>query len=363
MPTLEELDKNFKIETADENGLIYRSCTNETFTLYGFSSPGETGVFSRLPLSFSECEDVSIGVRSLMLHTSGGRVRFRTDSKVIAIKGQLGDASVWYHMPITNSHGFDLYSAPADTPANLIFNKNLSTKAVLTCDKTFSVSHEFDHRSLREITINFPSYNSVKSLYIGLEDNCVLEKATPYSIEKPIVYYGSSISQGGCSSRPGTNYINLLSRWLDADFINLGFSGNDKGEEALAHHIASLNMSVFVYAYGHNTPSIEHYENTYYPFYKIIREQHPELPIVFMSPPICPQLKNTTQLERYTKINEIVIKSYETAKQNDENVYFIDGFKLLENPESTVDTTHPNDVGFHEMAQKIYPILKNILDK
>ena len=356
MSRIEDLDKNFKVEQTDDDGLVYRNCTDEPFTLYGFSSPRETGRFTRLPLSFLDCEDVSIVERRLMLHTSGGRVRFRTNSKTIAIRTELGDSGVMYHMPATGSHGFDLYAAPADNPGELAFKKVLASSG-----KSYNVFHEFDNRQLREITINFPMYNGVNSLYIGLENDCVLEKPVPYSIEKPVVYYGSSISQGGCASRPGTNYPALLSRWLDTDFINLGFSGNDKGEAALAHHIATLDMSVFVYAYGHNTPSIEHYENTYYPFYEIVREKHPDLPIIFMSPPICPQLKNDRQIERYTKINGIVIDAYEKSKKRGDNVYFIDGFKLLENPESTVDTTHPTDLGFYEMATKIYPILKEIL--
>lgn len=358
MSKIEDIDKNFRIQQADEDGLVYRNCMDDAFTLYGFSSPYETGVFTRLPLSFSECEDVSIGVRRLMLHTSGGRVRFRTNSKVIAIRAELGDSSIMYHMPATASHGFDLYAAPADNPRELSFKKTLASIVM-----PYNISHEFDDHSLREITINFPMYNGVKSLYIGLEENCILEKPLPYTIEKPVVYYGSSITQGACASNPGTNYPALLSRWLDADFINLGFSGNDKGEEALAHHIASLDMSVFVYGYGHNTPSIEHYEKTYYPFYEIIRKKHPDLPIIMLSPPICPQLKNKQQIERYTKINEIVINSFEKAKKNGDDVYFIDGFKLLENPESTVDTTHPTDLGFFEMATKIYPVLQEIFRK
>ena len=139
---------------------------------------------------------------------------------------------------------------------------------------------------MREITINFPLYNGIESLYIGIDEHSTLEKAAPYKMEKPIVFYGSSVTQGACASRPGTCYPSLLSRWLDADFINLGFSGNDKGEPALAHYIASLEMSAFVYGYGYNARTIEHYKNTYYPFYEIIRKKNPELPIIMMSSPI-----------------------------------------------------------------------------
>ncbi len=361
MSKIENLDKNFKPQEVDENGLIFRNCLDEPFTLYGFSSPNESGVFSRLPISFTESDGVSEFVQRLILHTSGGRVRFRTNSKRIAIHAELRDTLVMYHMPATGSHGFDLYASPANSPGDFTFKGVLTPKSFKSGETLSEASFELDDNSLREIIINFPLYNGVKSLYIGLEENCVLEKATPYSIEKPIVCYGSSVSQGGCASRPGTNYLPLLSRWLDADFINLGFSGADKGEEAIAHHIATLDMSVFIYAYGYNAPSVEHYENTYYPFYEIVRAKNPDLPIIMMSPPLCPQIKSKKMLDVQTKRKEVVINAFEKAKKRGDNVYFIDGFKLLENPESTVDSIHPTDLGFYEMATKIYPLLREIL--
>lgn len=155
-------------------------------------------------------------------------------------------------------------------------------------------------------------------------------------------------------------YTSILSRWLDCDYINLGCSGSDKGEDALAEYFSSVNMSAFVYAYGYNAPSVEHYENTYYPFYKIIRNKNPKLPIVMMSSPIYIDIKNEKDL--YIQKREVVLKAYERALgEGDCNIYFIDGFTLLGNSDATVDTTHPSDLGFYNMAKEIYPILKKIL--
>ena len=75
----------------------------------------------------------------------------------------------------------------------------------------------------REFVINFPLYSEVKALYIGLKDSATVSAPTPYKYGKPIVYYGSSITQGACASRAGTSYQGFISRRLDADFINLGF--------------------------------------------------------------------------------------------------------------------------------------------
>ena len=356
MTKIEEIDKNFKSQAVEEDGLIYYNCMQKPFSLYGFSTPCESGVFSRLPLSFAECEDISNGIRKLMFNTSGGRVRFQTDSKVIAIKAEIGEPCHMNHISDTGSRGFDLYAAPAGRAEDINFKKTMVSSGII-----YNVSYEFDDCLFRDITINFPLYNDVKSLCIGLDRDCTLTKAMPYAIEKPVVFYGSSVTQGACASRPGVNFPALLSRWLDINFINLGFSGNDRGEEALAHYIASIDMSVFVYGYGYNTPTVEHYEKTHYPFYEIIRKNKPNLPIIIISTPICPNLKNKENMDFLSKVREIAIKSYERAKKNGDNVYFIDGLTLLENPEATVDSTHPTDLGFYEMAKKIYPVLKAVL--
>ena len=111
---------------------------------------------------------------------------------------------------------------------------------------------------MRQITINFPLYSAVSSLEIGLQETAVVESPTPYRVETPVVFYGSSITQGGCASRPGNCYTAVLSRRLDFDHVNLGFSGSGKAEQEMADYIAGLDMSVFVYDYDHNAPNLAH---------------------------------------------------------------------------------------------------------
>lgn len=110
-------------------------------------------------------------------------------------------------------------------------------------------------------------------------------KPTPYSIEKPIVFYGSSITQGGCASRPGNSYTHIICRWLDANMVNLGFSGNAKGEPEMAELISQIDMGALVMDYDHNAPDAEYLLNTHENFFKIIRSNHPYLPVIFVSKP------------------------------------------------------------------------------
>jgi hypothetical protein len=212
----------------------------------------------------------------------------------------------------------------------------------------------------REILIHFPTYSEVSELYIGLKEGCTLKAAPDYKVNVPIVFYGSSITQGACSSRSGMAYESIISRRFDADHINLGFAGRAKGEQVMAEYIAGLDMSLFVYDYDHNA-SIELYRETHERFYKTIREKNPELPIIIMTRPRHEKQLQPSEWERI----EIARETYENAKARGELVYFIPGYELmaLAGTDGVVDGCHPSDLGFFSMAQRLSVELEKILNK
>jgi lysophospholipase L1-like esterase len=186
----------------------------------------------------------------------------------------------------------------------------------------------------------------------------MIEAPTPYRITPPIVFYGSSITQGGCASRPGTTYDSMVCRRLDADYVNLGFSGNARGEEAITSYIKNLPMSVFVYDYDHNAPTVEHLAATHEKMFRAIREANPELPILILQRPVYRQ--NEEEARRLA----ILTATYENARASgDKNVYLITGEELmaLAEDDGTVDGCHPNDLGFASMAKAVGEILEKVL--
>ena len=351
MQRLEEIDENFKVETKlQKDNIKFYSARREPFSIHGLTY--ENGKFRRMPESIAK--GVSEWVGYLHSNTAGGRVRFKTNSSYVAISAKMENIGKMDHFAITGSAGFDMY-----------VNKDGTEKFETTFRPPFDFDggYEslFDFKSAkeREITINFPLYSDVCELYIGLEEGAKIEAPTPYRTKKPIVYYGSSITQGGCASRPGNAYTSILSRWFNMDHINLGFSGNAKGEDEIADYIASLDMEAFVYDYDHNAPSSEHLEKTHEKMFLKIREKNPSLPIVLMS---------TTTLERYfdsrNRRREIIYQTYKNAlTRGDNNVYFWDGGKEFEPHQDygTVEGCHPNDYGFFVMASSLKNIIKEIL--
>lgn len=368
MKRLEEIDKNFETAHIQADDIIFYDCLSEPFAVEGLYRPTETGHFVRLPEDLKNCDNISGGVKVLMHHTAGGRIRFVTDSPYIGFIAEINGSGAMQHITGACQFGFDMYAANADDRKKPIYTKSFLPPRNLPAKYlSYDGFHQFHDNRLREIVINFPTYTTVNKVLIGLKEGCILQKPKPYTIKNPVVFYGSSVTQGCSASRPGTVYTSLLSRWLDFDYRNLGFSGSDRGEPALAEYIATLPMSAFVYAYGFNAPTLEHYEDTHYPFYKIIREKQSKLPIIILTPPWYPYEKDAALVEKISGIRRIAMDTYlKACSEGDKNIYFVDGFEALggmEASDCSVDGIHPTDHGFYNMARSLYPVLGTVLGK
>ncbi len=344
-----KIDKNFAVQTKlDREGLCFYHVDDAPFSLHGVTREGDR--YRRLPEAVAST--VNSGVLRLHANTAGGRVRFVTDSPYIAVHVKLGDCGKMPHFPFTGSIGMDLYTG---------------THYLGTFAPPFDVSDSFEgsvtthQEGKKTYTVNLPLYSEVKELYIGIKEGSALERAPAYAVEQPVVFYGSSITQGGCASRPGNAYPAILSRQLDFDYINLGFSGNAKGERTITDYIAGLSMSAFVYDYDHNAPNPAHLAATHEPMFKAIRAAHPELPVLMLTRPQ-PYLK-AEEKERLA----IVRRTYENAlAAGDRHVHFIAGPDLIcetVREAALVDNCHPNDAGFVSMAAAVLPVLREMLHK
>ncbi len=350
MKRIEELDKNFQIETdIQREGLKFFDITKEPFTVHGVFR--EDNRWVRMP--DSAAKEVSEGVHSLSKHTAGGRIRFVTDSPYVAIKAIEPGNYAMDHMPRTGMAGFDLYVGKGE---NSKYMKTFRPTPLPTAEVEGVV--DFGGNPVKRfITINFPLYHQVAELYVGLKEGCVIEKAEPYAYSTPFVFYGSSITQGGCASRAGTSYQGFISRKFDADYINLGFSGNAMAEDTMAEYVANLDMSLFVYDYDYNAPSVEHLEKTHEKMFLAVREKHPDIPIIILSRP---NFKISDEDARY----KVIKKTYENAlARGDDNVYYIPGRELMRlcGDEGTVDDCHPTDLGFYSMAQRLSVEIEKII--
>jgi len=211
----------------------------------------------------------------------------------------------------------------------------------------------------RQVIVWLPILTDYKKLYIGVQKGANIGAFDGYKYKTPVVFYGSSITMGCGSSAPVNTYPALVSRTLNTDFINLGFSGNAKGEPEVAEYIASLDMSAFVYDYDYNAPSVEHLEATHEKFFKIIREKQPNLPIIMMSRPNLPD-----NLETAKRFNVIMNTFLNAKKSGDNRVWLINGANIFDGAYRdccTHENCHPNDLGYMKMAEAVSALLKEHL--
>lgn len=343
---IEKIDNNFTVKSPDGSQTVFVNVSQPPFKIHGLFS--DKSGYYRMP--YDVADDTNDGVKDLNLHTSGGRVRFCTDAGKIVLRAKMRCISKMPHFALTGSAGFDLY-------ADGVYKGTFIPPADI--ENGFTAELYPGDGGMREITLHFPLYSGVTGLELGFPPGSRVEEAAPYATEKPVVYYGSSITQGGCASRPGNAYQNILSRLLSCDHINLGFSGSAKGELSIAEYIAGLEMSAFVLDYDHNAPTPEHLEATHFAFFSVIREKNPLLPVLLLSRPQ-PNPDSEELLRR-----DIVKQTWKKAVESgDNNVYFIDGTQMLGafgGDSGTVDNCHPNDLGFYCMAKALEPVLKSAL--
>lgn len=352
---INKLDKNLAVNTnIDEPDVVFYDVREEPFEVYGLYDYKNGEYFLRMPEE--ESYKVSTPVHNLSLMSSGGRVRFCTDSEYVAIDAKMSSIYRGSHFAFTGGAGFDLY---IDDPEFGTSRYLCTFVPPLNMTDGYTSKFKLGTKKLRYFTINFPTYSRVNSLCVGVQQGSRLEGGMKYRNLDPILYYGSSITQGGCCSRPGNIYQAVVSRRLNVDFVNLGFSGNAKGEREMAEYIAKQPMSVFVCDYDFNAPNAEHLRKTHYAFYKIIRDARPTLPIVLMSK--CSVDSSPTG---HDERRDVIIDTYRRAREDgDTNIYFIDGTEVYRGPYEdmcTVDRTHPNDLGFALMADTVEAQLRRV---
>lgn len=357
-----KVDPNMRLEHVKEQGLRWVSPKDAPLRLSGFPWFQQDGLYRRLPANPSHA--IRPEVNSLANSTAGGQISFQTDSAKLEIRVTLAGKANMYHMPATGQCGFDCYlGAPGDV-------QYCSTARYDHSQQSYEAQlYQFPNRENRHVTLNFPLYQGVHDVWIGVEADAELKAPIPYRSDKKVIIYGTSITQGGCASRPGMAYPNVLSRRFPFEFVNLGFSGNGRGEPEVARVISEIdNPAMLVLDYEANAQDTELMRKTLPEFIRIYREAHPGVPIVVLSKiQFGPERFYPEMLEKRLEMMQVEQETVEAfRKSGDLEVHFVDGSGLLGTDsynECTVDGIHPTDLGFLRMADSLTPVFERFLKK
>ena len=311
--------------------------------------------YDRLPISYKE--KVRDPVWDLSKASAGITVRFHSNSTSINLKWTVLNDLDMSHMAATGIKGIDLYTkynnkwryvttAGALVGLKTYQNKSIPADSINEYELIKNMTPEF-----REYKLFLPLYDGVTKLEVGIDSAASIEKATPSS-EKPIVFYGTSITQGGCASRPGMAHTNIISRKLDVDCINYGFSGNGRMETPIVELISEIDARFYVIECLQNMDS-EQVKERVKPLVDIIRTNHPHTPIVLVENMMYTMaFLNQTLETRLIEENTALKNEYDKIiKSGTPNIFYIkDNKDFLVDNEGTVDGVHLTDLGFLRYA-------------
>jgi len=311
--------------------------------------------YDRLPAKAEKT--VRPAVWSLSRHSAGMLARFVTDAPVIWTDYTLTSANVAMpHMPATGVSGLDLYAQDDAGNWRWLSVTRPTAKQV----KTQLVSGLEPRR--RAYTVYLPLYNGVETLKIGVPKGATFEPIAPRK-EKPLVFYGTSITHGACASRPGMPHPAILGRRLDRPVINLGFSGNGRMEPEVGELLCELDAAVYIIDCLPNMQGSDVAQRAE-PLVRQLRKARPETPIVlvedrtFANAPFLAGHQNRHRANR-----EALRAAYEKLQgEGFSKLYYIEGDKLLgDDRDDTTDGSHPSDLGFWRHAEAFEPVLRQAL--
>ncbi|MGO3108541.1 SGNH/GDSL hydrolase family protein [Sphingobacterium sp. JB170] len=315
--------------------------------------------YNRLPDSVKSV--VREPVWALGTNNAGVYVNFKTNAKEIQVRYTVSGALDMPHMPKTGVSGLDLYASNNNgewywTPGDYRFKDTITY--------SFGPVKENSHRIYR---LYLPLYNTVTWMEIGVSSDATIEFQKEE--ESPIIIYGTSIAQGGCASRPGLAWSNLLGRALNTPVINLGFSGNGRLEKPIIDLIANTPSRVIILdclpnLTGVTPENTERIDSLIQAAVYQLRASQPNTPIVLTdhSSGFNKNILDETDNTLYEQTTQAGLASFEKLKQAGvKNLYHLRNADIALDINSTVDYAHPNDFGMVKISDAYQRLIEQFL--
>lgn len=308
----------------------------------GVSESAKESPYDRLPLSSKG--KVRQAVWDLSKNSAGLTVRFISNSPSVKVKWGILNDTKFNHMAATGIKGVDLYC------------KVNSKWVYVNTGRPTGIENEATMVSAlapgeKEFKIYLPLYDGTTYLEVGLDSASFIRKPAPES-QLPIVFYGTSILQGGCASRPGMAFTNIISRKLNVDCYNFGFSGNGKMDPPVVDVISGIKASFYVIDCLPNmTP--QQVTDSVMPLAKAIRAKNPLTPIVFVENIEYARIPFEANVKKSFEAKNAALKTEfdKLQKEGVKGLYYISSANAIgADNEGTVDGTHMTDLGFMRYA-------------
>lgn len=211
--------------------------------------------------------------------------------------------------------------------------------------------------------MSFAAVNYIVFVKIGVDSGSIIKKAgNKFVPKRKVVIYGSSITQGASASRPGMAYPSIVSRDLNIETYNLGFSGSGKMEIEMADILGKMDADVYILDCVPN-PSPKQIHERAVPFIKRLQQLKPAVPVILVESIFRKDGNwNTVKGNYVTNQNKEFRHAYEQLiGEKVQKLYYISNSDLIgDDHEATVDGTHFTDLGFTRFAKQIEDVLRII---
>lgn len=372
MKEINQLDRNMMVNSiAEGHEIRFYDLEDKAFHVSGFMKFDQEHRFSRIPNQKRDLlQQVNPCLVELGDNSAGGQISFRSNTKRLVIRAKIQTVHNMVNMTPVGQCGFDCYVGKQKDDLTFFGITKFDSKTKeYQCEviepKIIQALNQKGNSDMNEFVINFPLYCKVLQVQIGIDQDAILKPPSPYSKKGKLVFYGTSITQGGCASRPGMAYTNIISRRLNLEHLNFGFSGNGLGEYEVAQMLAEIeDPLMYVIDYEANSGTNGRMVASLDGFIQRIRKVHETTPILILSriPYVLDEFDFATK-ELRTRLREFQQEFVTRNKFVDHNLYFMNGRDLFpeQYEEFTVDVIHPTDLGFYYMANNLTPVIKNIL--
>ena len=294
-------------------------------------------------------------------NSAGLHIDFKTDTRTMNIKWSVKYCDQPINLTLINESGLDVYvkikgkyrflNVGRPIPGKKVFEANI-------IDKTYTEIPQ----GMNEYTVNLGTYDEIKDVQIGIDDDAKIEPAEPK--QGYIAVYGTSITEGASASRPGMVYTNMMRRELDEEIINLGLGGSGLLQPQMTDILNRLDPKIMIMDSLPNMTGLTEdvFNKNFRYFYKTFRGSHPKTPILFIGHPVFGNvwawLGDDGESNSNIKLKKLI------KEWNDPDVYWIEGKGLFGyDYEGTSDTLHATDLAFYRMNEIILPVVKDLLKK
>ncbi len=351
---LKKENTEFSAEDAE-----YISAKDDRIVCGGSVALGEDGFFRMTKAEREHIKKVNEAEAYFSSHTAGIQARFITDSPVIFVRAENTEKFAMTNMTQIGQGGCALYVYDEER-GKYVFH-DAAKPAFDGESYTAEIGHFFAFpRKERKFILYFPMYDGVKSMEIGIAKGSAI-KPNPFTDHFRLTVYGTSITHGCCAAHPGTAYTNLLSRGMDAEVFNLGFSGTAFTEKEMGEILARRDTDMLIVDSEPNAGVDRRLYDNLPKFLDAFFEGNPDVPVILASSiKFAHILFDEYRRELAAFYRKFLKRTAKNYSARGRKVFYLDCSEAFGDDftEFTVDGVHPTDRGMFG----IYAAMKTKID-